>query len=240
MPTRSKSPKRAMRSKSPKRKASKSPKRKMSKSPKRKTSKSPKRKMSVGKATVSVVTLPVKMTAGAMAPLVPKRKTSKSPKRATRSKSPKRATRSKSPKNVKRVSKKPVAQAMMEGVDQKPEVVSMMAPLPAPGMIVGAAVADSVDAMTTPKPKRASRSKSPKKSKSPKRKASKSPKRKASKSPKRKASKSPKRATRSKSPKRAASPRKVKVLAFGMMPAEATSTEAKPMSPRRMSKAKSM
>jgi hypothetical protein len=131
----------------------------------------------------------------------PKRKMSKSPKRKM-SKSPKR-----------KVSKKPVAAAMMDGMEQKPEVVSMMAPLPSPGMIVGAAVADTVTVMT---PKKASRSKSPKRAT-----RSKSPK----KSPKRKASKSP---------KRAASPRKVKVLAFGMMP-----SESKPMSPRRMSKAKS-
>ena len=122
----------------------------------------------------------------------------------SRSKSPKRKTvsRSKSPK--------PVAKAVMEGMEQKPEIVSMMAPLPAPGMILGAAVANSVDAMkkvsTKSKRKTVSRSKSPKS----------------------------KTVSRSKSPKRAASPRKVKVLAFGMMP-----TEEKPMSPRRMSKTKS-
>ncbi len=234
MPSRSKSPKRSM---SPKRKASKSPKRVS-------RSKSPKRKMSVRKATVAVVTLPVKMAAGAVSPLVPKRKVSKSPKRKVSkspkrkvskspkrkvskspkrkvskspkrkvSKSPKRKV-SKSPKRMssKRVSKKPVMAAVMDGMDQKPEVVSMMAPLPAPGMIVGAAVADAVDTMT-PKRKTVSRSKSPKKTKS-----------------------KSKAKSRSKSPKRAASPRKVKVLAFGMMPSEAT---AKPMSPRRMSKTKS-
>jgi hypothetical protein len=119
----------------------------------------------------------------------------------------------------KRVSKKPVVKAMEEGMEQKPEVVSMMAPLPSPGMIVGAAVADAVTVMTPKKgrktasksPKRATRSKSPKKAKT---------------------------VSRSKSPKRAASPRKVKVLAFGMMPTEASSS-AKPMSPRRMSKTKS-
>jgi hypothetical protein len=107
-------------------------------------------------------------------------------------------------KASKRVSKKPVAEAVMDGMDQKPEVVSMMAPLPSPGMVLGAAVAKTM----SPK-KSKSRSKSPKKSKS-----------------------------RSKSPKRAASPRKVKVLAFGMMPSESVPAQ-KPMSPRRMSKTKS-
>jgi hypothetical protein len=105
------------------------------------------------------------------------------------------------------VLKKSVTEAVMDGMNQEPAVVSMMAPLPSPGMIVGGAVAHTMDAMTPVKSKRATRSKSPKKTK-----------------------------TKSKSPKRAASPRKVKVLAFGMMP----ETTSKPMSPRRMSKTKSM
>jgi hypothetical protein len=65
------------------------------------------------------------------------------------------------------VTKKPVTQAMMDGMEQKPEVVSMMAPLPSPGMIVGAATADVIDSMT---PKKVSKSR--KTSKSPKRAAS--------------------------------------------------------------------
>ena len=194
-----------------------------SKSPKRKTvkrSKSRSRSRSVGskmtKATVNVVTLPVRMTVGAVSAVSPKRKTA-----SKRSKSPKRKA-SKSPK--------PVAKAVMKGMsEKKPEIVTMMSPLPSPQEVVGMAAENTVVS-------------------SPMKVSSKSPKRKtASKSPKRKVSKSPKRktATRSKSPKS-----KVKVMAFGVMPTSQSAVKkmtkavvsekpsGKPKSPRRMSKSR--
>ena len=112
----------------------------------------------------------------------------------------------------------------MKGMsEKKPEIVTMMSPLPSPQEVVGMAAENTVVS-------------------SPMKVSSKSPKRKTatrSKSPKRKT------ATRSKSPKS-----KVKVMAFGVMPTSQSAVKkmtkavvsekpsGKPKSPRRMSKSR--